>query len=96
MATDLVWEDMHAGEAFAVGADWAPQLGGDTIDNATAVLLSGDVQLNVNPPPAFTPVDGSVQYVWRSGGTAGICRVMVTANTTDGRVLKEIYTFRVL
>lgn len=93
---DLEWEDTIAGEAHAVGADWAPALDGETLTQVSVTLLSGSIDLNVNPPAGFTELAGTVQKVWRSGGAPGLCRVMLTAETSGGSVLKQVFTFRVL
>lgn len=97
MGSDNIWPARHVGEAYAVGADWAPRLEGATISGTpTAVLLSGSVDINQAPPVGFNPVVGSVQNVWLSGGAPGLVRVMLTIETSDGRTLQEVYALRVL
>lgn len=92
-----LWGNKYVAEAYAVGADWAPRLEGATISGTpSAVLLSGTVGINQAPPSGFDPVSGPVQNVWLSGGVPGLVRVMLTIETSDGRTLQEVYSFKVL
>lgn len=95
MTGEVTLDDRYPAEAFPIGIDWAPRLAGDTIADSAAVLVIGTVTIDA-PPPGFQPVSGTTSRVWASGGAPGIVKIMMQVTTGDGRILKDMITFRVL
>lgn len=86
----IVWEDpKNPTEVKDYAFDWVKDLGDDTISSCSAALLAGnDGGLTIEQDDGY---DGTLSFVWVSGGTAGLkALIRGTIVTVGGRTFTEL------